>query len=80
MPLSPAQCRAARALVEMDQATLGEAARVSRNTIVAFEKNQRTPNPNNLMAICAALEAAGVVFIAENGNGPGVALKKEITT
>jgi hypothetical protein len=24
----------------------------------------------------AALEAAGVVFLSENGNGPGVALRK----
>lgn len=78
MPISSAQCRAARALVEMDQARLAEAARVSRNTVVSFEKNQRTPNPNNLIAIRAALEAAGVEFIAENGGGPGVRLRGAI--
>ncbi len=76
MHISPSQCRAARALIELDQAGLAEAARVSRNTIVAFEKGQRAPNHNNLAAIRAALEAAGVVFLAENGNGPGVALRK----
>lgn len=76
MTISPAQCRAARALVELDQATLADAANVSRNTVVAFEKGQRVPNLNNLLAIQTALEAAGVVFLAENGNGPGVALRK----
>jgi hypothetical protein len=29
------------------------------------------------MAIRGALEAAGVEFIAENGGGPGVRLRKE---
>lgn len=32
--------------------------------------------PNNLAAIRAALEAAGVEFIAENGGGAGVRLRK----
>ena len=31
---------------------------------------------NNLAAIKAALKSAGVEFIAENGGGPGVRLKK----
>lgn len=79
MPISPAQCRAARALVEMDQARLAEAANVSRNTVVDFEKGRRTPNTNNLHALEAALEAAGVIFVAENGEGPGVRLSKRIS-
>lgn len=77
MPITPAQCRAARALIEMDQATLAVAANVSRNTVVAFEKGQRAPNANNLSAIRTALEAAGVIFVDENGEGPGVRLKKD---
>jgi DNA-binding XRE family transcriptional regulator len=76
MPISPAQCRAARALIEMDQATLAEAANISRNTVVDFEKGRRTPNTNNLLALQAALEAAGVIFVAENGEGAGVRFSK----
>ena len=32
---------------------------------------------NNVAAIRTALEKAGVEFIAENGGGPGVRLKKK---
>jgi transcriptional regulator with XRE-family HTH domain len=58
------------------QAQLAEAASVSRMTIVDFEKGARIPHFNNLAAIRAALEAAGVDFIAENGGGAGVRLRK----
>jgi DNA-binding XRE family transcriptional regulator len=68
------QCRAGRALVAMDQVVLAQAARVSRNTIVDFEKGRRTPNINNLMAIQSALESVGVYFIEEDTLGPGVRL------
>lgn len=76
MTISPAQVRAARALINMDQSALATAATVSRNTIVSLEKGQRVPNANNLSAIRAALEAAGVEFIPENGGGAGVRLRK----
>ena len=75
--LTAAQCRAARGLVEMDQADLAAASNVSRNTVVAFEKGQRAPNTNNLNAIQAALEEAGVEFIPENGGGAGVRLRRK---
>jgi predicted transcriptional regulator len=74
MTISPAQCRAARALLEMHQVTLAEAANVSRNLIVGFEKGTRTPGRNNLAAIQRVLEEAGVEFT--NGKAPGVRLKK----
>ncbi|MBL8570206.1 MAG: helix-turn-helix transcriptional regulator [Phreatobacter sp.] len=77
MSISPSQCRAARGLVDMDQAALAKAANVSRNTIVDFEKARRTPNPNNLLAIQSALEAAGVEFT--NGGQPGVRTKAGVS-
>ena len=61
----------------MDQATLAKVSNVSRNTVVSFEKGQRSPNVNNVAAIRSALEAAGVEFIAGNGGGAGVRLRKE---
>ena len=74
--LTPAQCRGARAILSWSQSGLAEQARVARQTVVDFERGARTPYPNNLAAIRAALEAAGVEFIEENGGGPGVRLRK----
>lgn len=74
--ISPAQARGARAMIGWNQAQLAEAAKVSRMTVVDFEKSARVPHPNNLSAIRTALESAGVEFIPENGGGPGVRLKK----
>lgn len=69
------QCRAARALIGWSQGQLAEAANVSRQTIVDFERGARRPYPNNLAAIKAALDAGGVVFVDPNGGGPGVRLR-----
>jgi transcriptional regulator with XRE-family HTH domain len=74
MAISPAQCRAARGLIAMDQADLAEAANVSRNVIIDFEKGRRVPTRNNLAAIQRVLEKAGVEFT--NGDASGVRLKK----
>lgn len=73
--ISPEQCRAARALLDMDQNVLAAAAAVSRGVIIDFEKGRRTPGKNNLAAIRSALESAGVIFIEQNGHGPGVKLR-----
>lgn len=74
--MTPAQCRAARALVGKEQGEIADAAGVARATLIDFEKGQRVPRAGTVAAIRAALEAAGVVFLPENGNGPGVALRK----
>jgi transcriptional regulator with XRE-family HTH domain len=74
MAISPAQCRAARGLIAIDQADLAEAANVSRNVIIDFEKGRRMPTRNNLAAIQRVLEKAGVEFT--NGDAPGVRLRK----
>jgi hypothetical protein len=45
--------------------------------IVDFENGSRTPITRDLVAIRAALEEAGVIFIDENGEGPGVRVRKK---
>jgi transcriptional regulator with XRE-family HTH domain len=74
--LTPEQSRAARGLVGWSQDKLATRAHLGPSTIRDFEKGRRVPTTNNLAAIKRALEAAGAVFIPENGGGPGVRLKK----
>jgi transcriptional regulator with XRE-family HTH domain len=71
----PAQCRAARALLNWSQVELAAAAAVSKQTLVDFERGARQPYPRTLADIVAALEAGGVEFT--NGDMPGVRLKKK---
>ena len=76
------QLRAARALKRMDQAGLAKRAGVSVETIKRLEKMEGpllSATGTTLSAIRAALEAAGVIFIDENGEGPGVRLRKAST-
>jgi transcriptional regulator with XRE-family HTH domain len=74
--MTPAQCRAARALVEFSQGELASKARVGESTVRNFEAGRSVPVANNLEAIRRVLESAGVEFIAENGGGAGVRLRK----
>ena len=73
--LTSAQCRAGRALVEWSQAQLSQTAAIDVQTIADFEKRFRAPDETTRRRLRAALEAAGVVFIAENGGGAGARLK-----
>jgi DNA-binding XRE family transcriptional regulator len=75
--MKPSQCRAARALVAMSQDRLAEASGVAKRTIASFEKEDRQPYERTISALREALESVGVEFIAENGGGAGVRLKKE---
>ncbi len=61
--VSPSQLRAARALLGWNQRELAEKAKVSASTVADFERGKHTPVPNNLDALCAALEAGGVSLL-----------------
>lgn len=74
--MSPAQCRAARALISWSQSFLAEAAGLGLSTIVDFELGRREVSEGAQRAIREALEAAGIIFIEENGQGPGLRLRK----
>jgi DNA-binding transcriptional regulator YiaG len=73
--MSPEQCRAARAWLGWSQQELANRAKVGLSTLRDFEARRRKPIPNNLAAIKAALEAAGIEFT--NGDVPGVRLRKK---
>ena len=75
--MKPAQCRAARALINMTQSQLADTAGLGLSTIVDFEKERREVSVEAKSAIQSALESAGILFVAENGEGPGVRLRKK---
>jgi transcriptional regulator with XRE-family HTH domain len=72
--ITPAQCRAGRALVDLTQRQLAEAAGLSVSTLKDFEGSLRTVSGHLTTAIRRALEEAGVEFM--NGDEPGVRLRK----
>ena len=75
MSLSPAQCRAARALLSWSQEELVRHSKITKKTIADFERGATTPRQQTLAKILAALEAEGIEFL--NGNRPGVRLRKK---
>ncbi|KZC99693.1 MULTISPECIES: hypothetical protein [unclassified Thalassospira] len=77
--ITGSQIRAARAIIKITAQELAEKAQVGLMTVRRAESFDDTvPNINkpNLSAIQTALENAGIIFIAENGEGPGVRLRK----
>ena len=65
MPITAAQCRAARAMLAWSRDVLTERSRVSKRTIVDFERGARSPHASTLFAIQTAFETAGITFIEE---------------
>ena len=74
---TPDQIRAARALLGLSQPAVASAAGVSTMTLKRAEgSGSPAASSEAVAAIRGALEAAGVEFIAENGGGPGVRLRR----
>lgn len=69
------QSKMARAALGLTVRDLAASAGVSHDTIVRFEAGEEL-KPRTVEAIQRALEEAGVIFVAENGEGPGVRLRK----
>jgi transcriptional regulator with XRE-family HTH domain len=76
-PMTPAQCRAGRALLNITQSQLAEAAGLGLSTIVDFEKGRRQVSNDAIQAMQTALNRAGVAF---NGGGTAVAFSSASST
>lgn len=74
--ITPGQCRAARALLDITQPALAEMAGLGLSTVVDFEKSRRDVSRDAVHTLQKALEKAGVQFISRNGAGPGVRLRR----
>ena len=79
MNLLAVQCKMARVAVGWGVRDLARGASVSTDTIARLERGE-TLKQSTLNAIRAALEAAGVEFIEQNGGGPGVRLKAALSS
>jgi transcriptional regulator with XRE-family HTH domain len=80
LKVSIRQVKAARALLSWSQEQLASAANVSVPTIKRLEANDGPlgGRADTGEKIEAALVKAGIVFIEENGGGPGVRLRNRI--
>jgi transcriptional regulator with XRE-family HTH domain len=75
--VTPAQCRAARGLLDWSQQDLASQAGVGIVTVRQLEAGVNEPRRSTLEVVRQAFERAGVEFIDENGGGPGVRLRKQ---
>jgi transcriptional regulator with XRE-family HTH domain len=66
-------------LLDWSRDELAARCGVAKRTVVRFEAGEGETRPSTLTAIRQALEAAGVIFVEENGEGPGVRLRKSPT-
>lgn len=68
--MTPEQLRAARNWIGWTQQQLATSASVGLSTIKDFESGKRTPIVNNITAIKAVLERAGIAFTETSVSGP----------
>lgn len=73
--MNSTQCKMARVAAGLGLRELAVLADVSPNTISRLERGEELKQATKEI-IRSALESAGVEFIAENGGGPGVRLRK----
>ena len=81
--MTPTQAKAARNLLGWSRDRLGAMSGISVNTISRYERHGYLTRTSHgmlgaakLAAVQAALESAGVVFIQESGDAPGVWLRQ----
>ncbi len=77
--VTSAQIRAARGLLSWTVRDLAEQSGVHRNTVTRVETEATAPG-HSVATIRAALESAGIIFLADgqsSDGGPGVRLAKQ---
>ena len=76
--LTGAQIRSARHALRWTVQSLAGSADISVSTVKRIEAEDGIPSTNaqSLMAVQAALEAAGIEFIGTPEDGPGIRVRK----
>lgn len=73
--MNATQCKMARTALGLGVRDLAAMANVAQATVSRLERGEEL-KPSTVAIIRATLENAGIEFIAENGGGAGVRLKK----
>jgi DNA-binding XRE family transcriptional regulator len=63
-------------MLELTQTDLAKAAGISKTAVVDVEMGRSKPRASTITSIQRVLEAAGIIFVEENGEGPGLRLRK----
>ena len=74
--MTPARCRAGRILSGLSQTELAEIAVIPATLITDYETGVGMPEPCDLAEIRSVLEWAGIEFVENEWDGPGVRLRK----
>jgi DNA-binding XRE family transcriptional regulator len=74
--ITPGQVKAARQLLGWTALKLAMRVGVSEKILLAFEAGDQLSPSLYLDLVRERLESAGVIFVEENGEGPGVRLRK----
>lgn len=62
-------------MLDWKQTDLAAASGLSEMSVKNVEKGQKDSRMSTIQSIRSALESAGIIFIDQNGNGPGVRLR-----
>lgn len=73
----PVQCKMARTALGLGIRDLAALAKVAPATVSRFEAGEDLKE-RTIDAMQAALEAAGIIFISDDSEGPGVRLRKSL--
>jgi DNA-binding XRE family transcriptional regulator len=65
--MTPTQCRAARAILNLKRADLAEAAGIAEKTLGDFERKTRTMLRPHVDLVRRELEKRGIEFLGDNG-------------
>jgi transcriptional regulator with XRE-family HTH domain len=65
--ITPEQCREARLLAGLKQTRAATLAHIAQQTLSGYERGRFALRENNLRALQAVFEAAGIVFTKDGG-------------
>jgi predicted transcriptional regulator len=78
MILTPAQCRAARAWLNLSQQELSDRSKVAQRTIALFEIEERLPRERTLVDLRRVFEELGMSFTFEGMRAAGIVVSASV--